>query len=167
MPWPVEEPVGQNPPDGVSINYYLKAPAAGPVLLEVLRRGWPAGAALFEHGRSDADPRSAECPRSVFWYRQPQKLATTAGLQRFIWDVHYQPLPALPGAGEGGGGRGGLPIQAIPYNSAPAPTTPWVTPGTYTVRLQRRRKVIRATDRRQTGSAGEDAGVGDEERVRS
>ena len=28
-----------------------------------------------------------------------------------------------------------LPIQAIPYNTAPAPTTPWVNPGTYTVKL--------------------------------
>lgn len=28
-----------------------------------------------------------------------------------------------------------LPIQAIPYNTVPAPTTPWVNPGTYTVKL--------------------------------
>ena len=42
-------------------------------------------------------------------------------MHRFMWDVHYQPLP-------GGGGRGSLPIAAIPYNTAPAPTTPWANP---------------------------------------
>jgi hypothetical protein len=43
--------------------------------------------------------------------------------------VHYQ---ALPG---GSGGRGGLPIAAVPYDTVPAPTTPWVAPGEYTVKL--------------------------------
>jgi hypothetical protein len=52
-------------------------------------------------------------------------------MHRFVWDVHYQPLPGSAA----GGGRGGLPIQAIPYNTAPSPTTPWVSPGTYSVRL--------------------------------
>src|SRR6185503_18395502 len=41
-----------------------------------------------------------------------------------------QPLP-----GGGGGGRGGLPISAIPGNAAPAVGTPWANPGTYTVKL--------------------------------
>jgi hypothetical protein len=43
--------------------------------------------------------------------------------------VHYQPLAG------GGGGRGGLPIAAVPYNTVPAPTAPWVSPGTYTLKL--------------------------------
>src|SRR5207244_1325134 len=59
----------------------------------------------------------------------PQVLATTAGMHRFTWDVHYQPLAS------GGGGRGGLPIAAVPYNTVPAPTTPWVNPGQYSVKL--------------------------------
>jgi photosystem II stability/assembly factor-like uncharacterized protein len=136
MPWPVEEPVGQNPPDGAIINYYLKSAASGPVQLEVLR---PDGRLVRRYSSEDPvtpipDPASAPVP--VYWYRAPQKLETSAGLHRFIWDVHYQPLPPAPGAGEGGfGGRGGLPIQAIPFNTAPAPSTPWVTPGIYTLRL--------------------------------
>ena len=66
----------------------------------------------------------------LYWYRQPQRLSASAGMHRFIWDVHYQPIP-----GAGTGGRGGLPITAIPGNSGPAPTTPWVNPGTYTLKL--------------------------------
>jgi len=54
-------------------------------------------------------------------------------MHRFIWDLHYQPLPDAGGAA--GGGRGGLPIQAIPHNSAPATGTPFVSPGTYRVKL--------------------------------
>jgi hypothetical protein len=50
-------------------------------------------------------------------------------MHRFHWDLRYQPLA------EGGGGRGGLAIQAVPFNSTPAPTTPLVPPGTYTVKL--------------------------------
>ena len=67
----------------------------------------------------------------TYWYRPPQPLSTAAGMHRFIWDVHSQPLPA----GGGGGGRGGLPIAAIPYNTAQGPGTPWANPGTYTLKL--------------------------------
>src|SRR5258706_7843709 len=61
-------------------------------------------------------------------------LTTRPGMDRFTWGVHYQPLPG------GGGGRGGLPIAAVAYNPVPAPTSPWVSPGTYTVKLTVNRK---------------------------
>jgi hypothetical protein len=138
MPWPAEEPTGENPPDGAIINYYLKAPASGPVVLEVARAS--DGRVVRRHSSEDPvtpipDPASAPVP--IYWYRPPQPLPTTAGMHRFIWDVHYQPL-----ADAGAGGRGGLPIQAIPHRTAPAPTTPWVTPGSYIVRLTANGKTL-------------------------
>jgi hypothetical protein len=50
-------------------------------------------------------------------------------MHRFLWDVHYQPLPG------GGGGRGGLPIAAVQHDTVPAPSGPWAPPGQYTVKL--------------------------------
>ena len=130
MPWPKEEPTGANPPDGAIINYYLKDAQAGPVTLEIL----DAGGRLVRR-YSSADPVAAipdpkEAPVPIYWYRPPQAVRTSPGMHRFVWDVHYQPLGAAAG-----GGRGGLPIQGIPHNSPAAATTPWVSPGTYTVTL--------------------------------
>ena len=130
MPWPKEEPVLPNPPDGVSINYYLKSAALSPVLIEVFGAD---GRLVRRYSSEDPvspvpGPEAAAVP--LYWYKPPQRLATTAGLHRWIWDVHYQPL-----AGGGGGGRGGLPISSVPGLAAPSVGTPWVAPGTYTVKL--------------------------------
>ncbi len=129
MPWPKEEPTGANPPDGAIINYYLKSAASGPVVLEIRKND---GRLVRRYSSDDPvtpipDPKSAPVP--VYWYRPPQVLSTSAGMHRFLWDVHYQPLAGA------GGGRGGLPIQAIPHNTPPPATTPWVAPGTYTLTL--------------------------------
>jgi hypothetical protein len=59
-------------------------------------------------------------------------------MHRFTWDVHYQPIPGLDV-----GNEEGLPIAAVPYNTVPAPVTPWVAPGTYTVRLTAHGRTLR------------------------
>jgi photosystem II stability/assembly factor-like uncharacterized protein len=131
MPWPVEEPTGANPPEGAIINYYLKSAATGPVTLEVLQQD---GRLVRRYSSDDPVtpiPEAASAPVPVYWYRQPQTLSTAAGMHRFLWDVHCQPLPG----GGGGGGRGGLAIAAIPYNTGQAVGTPWANPDTYTVQL--------------------------------
>jgi hypothetical protein len=127
-PLPPEEPAGPNPPEGAIINYYLRVPAAGPVTLEI---GDRAGRVVRHYTSSDPvvrpDPIGGNLP--IYWFRPPMVLSTAAGMHRFTWDVHYQPLSS------GGTGRGGLPIAAVAHNTAPAPTSPWVAPGRYSVRL--------------------------------
>jgi photosystem II stability/assembly factor-like uncharacterized protein len=129
-PLPPDEPTAPNPPEGASIDYYLKSAATAPVTLEILERG---GRVVRKYSSTDAvtpipDP-ATNAPLPTFWYRPPQKLSGEAGMHRFQWDVHYQPV-----AGSGGG-RGGLPIAAVPHETAMAPTTPWAAPGAYTVKL--------------------------------
>jgi photosystem II stability/assembly factor-like uncharacterized protein len=129
MPWSKEEPTLPNPPEGTAINYYLKSASSGPVTLEILTS---TGQLVRRYSSADPVPQApdvATSPVPLYWYRPPQRLSTAAGMHRFYWDLRYQPLA------EGGGGRGGLGIQAIPGNSAPATGTPLVVPATYTVRL--------------------------------
>jgi photosystem II stability/assembly factor-like uncharacterized protein len=129
-PLPPEEPAGLNPPEGAIINYYLRNASAGPVTLEVIDaqqrvvRRYSSGDPVVR-----PDPVRGNLP--IYWFRPPMVLSAAAGMHRFTWDVHYQPLPG----GGGGRGAGGLPIAAVPYNTVPAPMAPWVRPGTYTVKL--------------------------------
>jgi hypothetical protein len=127
-PIPPDETAGQNPPDGAIINYSLASNASGPMTLEVLDA---AGKSVRKYSSDDRIemPTPATAPVPMYWYRAPHGLATTAGMHRFMWDVHYQPIPG------GGGGRGGLPIAAVPHDTVPAPASPWAPPGQYTVKL--------------------------------
>jgi photosystem II stability/assembly factor-like uncharacterized protein len=127
-PLPPDEPAAPNPPEGAILNYYLKSAASKPVTIEILDSN---SRVARRYSSADPvaplpDPFTSSLP--LYWYRPPQALSAAAGMHRFMWDVHYQPL--------GSRGQGGsLPSAAVPYNTAPAPTTPWVAPGTYTVRL--------------------------------
>ncbi len=126
-PIPPDEATGQNPPDGAILDYMLKSPVEGPVTLEILDGG---GNVIRRYSSADAieQPDAATVPVPLYWYRAPHPLSTAAGLHRFMWDLHYKPL-------RGSGARGGLPIAAVPHDTPPAPTSPWVAPGQYTVRL--------------------------------
>ena len=132
-PLPPDEPRHPNPPEGAIIDYYLAQDASGPVVLEV----FDATGTLVRHYSSAEPPAplpdpAKDAPLPLYWYRAPMALSAAAGMHRFTWDVHYQPLP---GGGGGRGGGGALPIAAVPYDTVPSPTTPWVSPGTYTVKL--------------------------------
>ena len=131
-PMPPDEPNYRNPPEGVTLNYFLKSKASV-VTLEILQTD---GRLVRRYSSADPvtpipDPTSAPLP--AYWYRQPQGLSAEPGLHRFAWDVRYQPLGGGGGGGRGGGGA--LPISAAPFNTVPTPSTPWVNPGTYTVKL--------------------------------
>ena len=133
MPWPKEEPVGENAPDGASINFALPQSPVDSVRLEIA----DARGRVVRHYSSNDSlpwtvPSASAAPVPLYWYKQPTVLPKSAGLHRFYWDVHYQ---NIAGVGGGFGGGQALPISAVPGRSYPAPRAPWVAPGNYTVRL--------------------------------
>jgi hypothetical protein len=122
-PLPQEEPAGENPPDGAILHYWLKAPARGPVALEIL-----AGDEPVRRFASGDPPEEPVAGRNIpdYWIRPPQPLSAAAGLHRFVWDLHYPPPAVLDS---------GYPIAAIYRDTPRVPQGPWVPPGAYTVRL--------------------------------
>jgi len=123
-PLPPDEPMGQNPPDGAVIDYYLPAAAAGPVTMDIRDA---AGAVIRRYASNDPAPAPKDEGNIPWWWIRPLKsLSASAGMHRFTWDMHYPPAP---------GSRNAYPIAATPHDTAPAPTSPWVVPGTYTVAL--------------------------------
>jgi photosystem II stability/assembly factor-like uncharacterized protein len=123
-PLPPDEPAGKNPPDGAILNYYLKSNVSGPVTLEILDS---AGKLLRRYTSADTvPPPDPELDIPTYWVRPPQRLSSVAGFHRFLWDMHYAPVPGI---------KPEYPIAAIYKDTAPSPTSPWVMPGKYTVVL--------------------------------
>jgi len=124
-PLPPEEPVGKNPPDGAIINYWLRTAPAGPVTLEIFDQ---EGKLVRRFSSADKlEPiNEKELNIPPYWVRPPQPVSAAAGMQRFVWDLHY-PAP--------GGASKSYPIAAIFKDTAPEPKGPWVMPGEYTLKM--------------------------------
>jgi photosystem II stability/assembly factor-like uncharacterized protein len=123
-PLPPDFPAGQNPPDGAVINYYLKSASSSPVTLEIKDS---AGKTVRKYSSADKpDPVDPMLSIPAYWVRPSQTLSAEAGMHRWLWDMHY---PNVPGV------EAEYPIAAVPHNTTPAPSGPWVLPGNYTVVL--------------------------------
>jgi photosystem II stability/assembly factor-like uncharacterized protein len=124
-PLPPDEPAGENPPDGAVIDYLLSKDASGPVTIEIKDRN---GQSVRKYSSTDApvEPNPKRLRIPSYWIRPLQSVSTKAGMHRFLWDMHYTPVPDVEPE---------FPISATYRNTAPAATSPWVTPGNYTVTL--------------------------------
>ena len=122
-PVPVEEPVGENPPDGAILDYLLGA-SASKVSLEIR----DAAGARVRRYTSDDKPEPLVEPLVVTadWARPALVLPGTPGLHRWVWDLRYAAPPATSHE---------YPISAIPHRTPPEPEGPLVLPGTYTAAL--------------------------------
>ena len=124
-PLPPDEPAGENPPDGAMIDYFLSKDASGPVTIEVKDR---KGQSVRKYSSADApveaNPKRLKIPS--YWIRPLQSVSTKAGMHRFLWDMHYTPVPDVVPE---------FPISATYRNTAPEATSPWAAPGNYTVML--------------------------------
>jgi photosystem II stability/assembly factor-like uncharacterized protein len=125
-PVPPDEPMGENPPDGASIDYNL-ASNAQEVKLEVLDRD---GKVLRSYSSKDpATPTPEEMKKNLippYWPLVHGPMAVTVGMHRWVWDLRSTTPTAT---------RYDYPISAVPHRTPLRPQGPLVVPGTYTVRL--------------------------------
>ena len=122
-PMPPDEPAGPNPPDGAIIDYLLKAPA-GEVTLEILDARGKLVRKFSSTDKTEPPGDEGNVPR--WWIRPPRAPSAAAGLHRFVWDLHWPPVPTLDPQ---------YPIAATPHDTPREPRGPWVMPGRYTVKL--------------------------------
>jgi hypothetical protein len=144
-PWPPELPAGENPPAGAIVDYYLPVGAAevklqflnsqGRVIrtyssTDPVRNPDPATDSTAYNRLCQETPGASDCSLPLYWPAPPDILENSPGMHRFAWDMRYEPVP-----GTTGNGRGGSQVGAVPHRTYPNVNSPWVPPGTYTVRL--------------------------------
>ena len=127
-PLPQEEPAGQNPPDGAVIDYYTDGDSSTAVTMEILDA---AGKTMRSFSSNDKPYDLPPVNIPLYWIRPQQLLSAKKGAHRFVWDMHTTPLD-VPVS---------YAIAAIYGQTAPNPTSPWVLPGHYTVKLTIAEKV--------------------------
>jgi photosystem II stability/assembly factor-like uncharacterized protein len=126
-PLPPEVPAGKNPPDGAILDYYLVSASAKPVTLEILdEQQHPVRRYASTDKPEPLEKTAGEHPIPMYWVRPAQILSASAGMHRFVWDLHYAPPDSL--AHE-------FPISAIIHDTPKYPLGAWVLPGNYTVKL--------------------------------
>jgi photosystem II stability/assembly factor-like uncharacterized protein len=112
-PEPKDEPMGENPPRGAILDYYLKSAAAGPLALDIL----DAKGSVVRHYSSDDKPTPPDLQRirtTPDWAPVAEPPSAAAGMHRFVWDLHDT-----------------VPVEL----AGPRSEGPWSPPGEYRVRL--------------------------------
>src|SRR6266481_778224 len=124
-PLPPDEPAGENPPDGAMIDYSLSKDATGAVTIEI-KDGKGQLVRKYSSAAAPVTPNPNRLRIPSYWIRPPQSVSTKAGIHRFLWDMHYTPVPNVGPE---------FPMTATYRNTAPQTTSPWVAPGDYTITL--------------------------------
>jgi len=91
-PLPPETPAGENPPDGATVDYFLKSVPAGDIKLSI----YDAQNHLvreFSNQPAAFDKTPANTPE--YWFAPPAALSKKAGLNRFAWDLRYPAMKTL------------------------------------------------------------------------
>jgi len=126
-PLPPDEPAGENPPDGAVVDYSLAQPTSGEVTLEILDT---KGNLVRRYSSTDKPELTEDDLKALaippYWVRMPRILPASAGMHRWVWDLHYAPPESL---------RHEYPISAVPHDTPRLPLGPSVLPGMYTVKL--------------------------------
>jgi photosystem II stability/assembly factor-like uncharacterized protein len=126
-PIPPDEPMGQNPPNGAVIDYYLAQSASGAVTIEVLDGKGEVVRKFSSDDKPELTPEELHKQLiPIYWVRMPKNPGTSAGMHRFVWDLRY-PAPTSV--------THEYPITAVPGDTPRYPLGPHAVPDRYTVRL--------------------------------
>jgi len=124
-PLPLETPVGENPPGGAVIDYYLKTPIDGEVAIEIR----DVAGSLVRRFSSERNSKPVHEPPAFpeNWLPAEAPVSKLAGAHRFVWDLRYPRPVAL---------RDEYSIGAVIGRGTVAePEGPLALPGEYEVRL--------------------------------
>ena len=108
-------PVGQNPPSGFLIDYYLPSQASGTVAIDIL----DAKGNEVRHLTSVKAKKAEQPPEWPDQVHPTDTLPAQQGMNRFVWNLRYDDPVQIPGAF-----YAGLP-----------PRGPIALPGKYTIKL--------------------------------
>jgi hypothetical protein len=108
-------PVGEDPPFGAIVNYYFKAKPKGEVALDIL----DAQGKLVRHYSSVQKKMAEQPPEWPDQIKPAELIPANAGMNRFAWDLRYEPPVKIPGA----------------FYSGNGPQGPLAVPGKYQVRV--------------------------------
>jgi photosystem II stability/assembly factor-like uncharacterized protein len=135
-PLPPEMKVGDNPPEGAILYYYLPAAASGAVTLTITDS---SGRKVREYSSVPPPPDTTMPNVPEYWLAKPMVLPTTAGMHRVSWDLRYPDPHAL------NFGYSGNMLEyreyTLSWHALPGETPrstlvgPMVLPGTYTATL--------------------------------
>ena len=108
-------PVGENPPAGAIIDYYFRSAPKDEVKLEIFD---PAGKLVrsLSSKENKEDEQPPEWPDQI---REVTTIPAAAGMNRYAWNLRWEPPVKIPGA----------------FYSGNGPQGPLVLPGKYTVKL--------------------------------
>jgi photosystem II stability/assembly factor-like uncharacterized protein len=125
-PIPPDEPLGENPPDGATLDYYLAKPSSE-AKIEILDG---KGAVVRRYSSTDQPEQTEAQLRQqvipLYWIRPFKVPSTATGMHRWVWDLHYTTPLAT---------HYEYPISAVPHDTPRTPQGPVALPGNYTVRL--------------------------------
>jgi photosystem II stability/assembly factor-like uncharacterized protein len=91
-PLPPEEPTAKNPPDGAIIDYYLKSAPTTPLTIEIHD---PQGKLVRRFTSLTPKPNTTLKNVPDYWFGPQPQLSTNVGMNRFVWDLRYDPPQAL------------------------------------------------------------------------
>ena len=97
-PLPPEVPQGQNPPDGVAIDYYLRSAATGPVTITIRDA---SGAVVREYTERGAAAGHAHAQRAGLLVQDARDDVHDGGHAPVVWDLRSPTPPALDFSADG------------------------------------------------------------------